>query len=660
MKQFNMMKKIDTILNLRANPMWREMFRITWPALIELVMMTLFGMVDMIMVGRLGPAAITSVGLTNQPFMLLMAIFAAVNIGGTTLVAWNVGGNNLNKAKDVTRQIIILNLILGAAMSILGVLAAGLVVRFMGAGPDTVDMAKSYFQIVASGLIFQAVIMGVTACLRGAGQTRIPMAYNVGSNLLNVFGNYVLIYGKWGFPCWGVAGAAVSTTLSRLIACLAALYVVYLSRRSELKISFKDNHRINWDIIKKIFAIGLPSALEQFVLQSGLMLFAKIVSGLGTAGFAAHQIGLNISGLSFAPSMAFGVGATTLVGQSLGAGDTLKAEQYARFIRKIAVGTAMVMGLIFILFSHPLARLYTSDLVVAGMAGTVLKILALAQPGQSTQLTLAGALRGAGDTMYPLYASILGIWFFRVGATYLFVEGFGWGLIGAWIALVMDQYIRSFVIYLRFRSGKWKYIKARVSRVPVQAAGIGPNEKQIIAYHEIGHALVAAKQSESAPVHKITIIPWTSDALGYTMQIKEGERVLMSKEEAFNQIATYTGGRAAEELVFNTVTSSALNDIEQATKIARSMVTRLGMSDSFGMIALGTVDQIYLGGDASLAGSPETSVEIDQEVLEIIKKANQKAIDILNDNLEKLHDLAQYLLEKETITGKEFMEILKR
>jgi len=463
LKQSNLFQKIKTIRCHQANPMVHEMLRITWPAFIELVMSTLFGMIDMVMVGRLGPAAIAAVGLTNQPFMLLMAIFAAVNIGGTALVAWNVGANNLNKAKAVTRQIIIINLILGLFISILGVLAANSIARFMGAGPDTLKVARVYFQIVASGLIFQALMMGISACLRGAGQTRIPMAYNVGSNLLNVFGNYVLIYGKWGFPRWGVAGAAVSTTLARLIACLAALYFVYFSRRSELKIGFKDNYRVDWGIIKKIFAIGLPSAMEQFVLQSGLTLFAKIVSGLGTAGFAAHQIGLNISGLSFSPSMAFGVAATTLVGQSLGAKDTEKAERYARLVRKVAMVTACAMGLIFILFSHPLARLYTSDLVVAGMAGTVLKILALAQPGQSTQLTLAGALRGAGDTMYPLYASILGIWVFRVGATYLLVNWFGWGLTGAWIALVMDQYIRSVVIYLRFRSGKWKCIKARIS-----------------------------------------------------------------------------------------------------------------------------------------------------------------------------------------------------
>lgn len=189
-------------------------------------------------------------------------------------------------------------------------------------------------------------------------------------------------------------------------------------------------------------------------------------------------------------------------------------------------------------------------------------------------------------------------------------------------------------------------------------AVISEREKEIIAYHEIGHAMVAAKQTSSAPVTKITIIPRTSGALGYTMQVDEQENVLLTKEEALNKITTYTGGRAAEEVIFGTITSGASNDIEQITKLARAMVTRLGMSDKFGMMALETVTNQYLGGDASLACSPETSTLIDKEVQEIISTAHKKAVDILTENKEKLIELSKYLLEKETITGTEFMEIL--
>lgn len=189
-------------------------------------------------------------------------------------------------------------------------------------------------------------------------------------------------------------------------------------------------------------------------------------------------------------------------------------------------------------------------------------------------------------------------------------------------------------------------------------AVISQHEKEIIAYHEIGHALVAAKQKDSAPIHKITIIPRTSGALGYTMQIDEGEKFLLTKEEANAHIAVLAGGRSAEELIFNSCTSGASNDIEKATKLARAMVTRYGMSSKYDMIALETVSNQYLGGDASLACSSETAAGIDEEVNDIVKKAHQKALDILSENIGKLHELAHFLLEKETISGAEFMAIL--
>ncbi len=183
-------------------------------------------------------------------------------------------------------------------------------------------------------------------------------------------------------------------------------------------------------------------------------------------------------------------------------------------------------------------------------------------------------------------------------------------------------------------------------------------EKKIVAYHEIGHALVAAMQTHSAPVQKITIVPRTSGALGYTMQIEEGNHYLMSKAEMENKIATLTGGRAAEEVVFHSVTTGASNDIEQATKLARAMITRYGMSDDFDMVALETVNNQYLGGDASLACSAETQAKIDQRVVELVKAQHEKAVNILTENRAKLDELAQYLYEKETITGEEFMHIL--
>lgn len=191
-------------------------------------------------------------------------------------------------------------------------------------------------------------------------------------------------------------------------------------------------------------------------------------------------------------------------------------------------------------------------------------------------------------------------------------------------------------------------------------AAVSEQEKRIVAYHEVGHALVAACQSNSAPVHKITIVPRTSGALGYTMQVESGERFLMSKEEALNKIATFTGGRAAEEFMFGSITTGAANDIEQATKIARAMVTRYGMSDQFGMVALETVNNQYLGGDTSMVCSSETARLVDEEVIKIVKEQYAKAMQILKDHAAKLNEISAYLLERETITGEEFMEILNR
>ncbi len=189
---------------------------------------------------------------------------------------------------------------------------------------------------------------------------------------------------------------------------------------------------------------------------------------------------------------------------------------------------------------------------------------------------------------------------------------------------------------------------------------LSEKEKLIVSYHEVGHALVAALQTNSAPVHKITIIPRTSGALGYTMQVEEGERFLMSKEEMANKIATLTGGRAAEEIIFHSITTGASNDIEQATKLARAMITRYGMSDTFDMVAMETVANQYLGGDSSLSCSPETQTQIDTLTVDLVKAQHQKAIQLLQDNLPKLHEIAKYLYEHETITGEEFMAILMR
>ena len=249
------------------------------------------------------------------------------------------------------------------------------------------------------------------------------------------------------------------------------------------------------------------------------------------------------------------------------------------------------------------------------------------------------------------------------GIDYLKIARMASGASGAELANIVNEAALSAVRAGRNAAGQSDFeesIEVVIAGYQKKNAILTDKEKMIVAYHEIGHALVAAKQTGSAPVQKITIVPRTSGALGYTMQVDEGDHYLMSKSEIENKIATYTGGRAAEELVFGSVTTGASNDIEQATKLARAMITRFGMSDDFGMVAMESVENAYLGGDASLTCSPDTQAKIDQKVVELIRKQYEKAKSILSENRRKLDELAKYLYESETITGEEFMKILEQ
>lgn len=435
-----------------------KVLHLAGPALAEMLLISFVSMADMMMVGRLGPQAVASVGLTNQPMFFALAIFMALNVGTTALVARFTGANNDADAAATARQSLLITACLAVVVSLLGVFAAPYVLRFMRADADVMQVGIPYFQVVAAGLFFNTVSMGITAILRGSGDTRTPMRINMFINILNVIGNYALIYGHFGLPRLEVTGAGLATTLSRAVA--AALFVVILfSGRSRIKLSLRDDYRPNLQVIRRIFNIGLNSAIEQFILRGGQVTFARVVSGLGTAVFASHQIGLNILSLSFMPGQAFGIAATTLVGQSLGAKDPELAAKCGSEARRLGMYVGTFMALLFFLFGRQIAGLYTDNVEVIARTALVLRVYAFLQPAQSTQFILAGALRGAGDTRWPLYSTALGIWGGRVAFSWLFINIFGLGLLGAWLAMALDQLGRSIFISVRFKSGKWKAIR---------------------------------------------------------------------------------------------------------------------------------------------------------------------------------------------------------
>jgi putative MATE family efflux protein len=448
---------IDTTDEVDAWAIRRRVADLSWPALVEMMLVSFVGVADMIMVGRLGPAAIAAVGLSNQPMFFTLAVFQALNVGTTALVARFIGAGDNSEANRAAEQSFLVTLLIAVVLSVISYSATPWIIGAMGAEPDAKPLGIAYLQVVSLGIVFTAVSMCLTSALRGAGNTKTPMKINIMTNIINCVGNYVLIYGKLGLPAYGVAGAAMATTLSRVVACIAFLSVV-LSKNSEIRLSAVRSYRVRLDLLQKTLQIGFPSAIEQFILRGGQLTYVRIVAGLGTVVLASHQIGMNILSLSFMPGMAFSIAATTLVGQELGAGRPLVAEKSAAETRRMGMIVSGTMAAVLFFGGARIASLYTSDPVVIKQAAMVLRVIGLVQPAQSTQFILAGGLRGAGDTKWPLYSTFIGVWGVRVLMGYIFVTVFHLGLLGAWMGMALDQLIRSSVIYTRFRKGDWKAV----------------------------------------------------------------------------------------------------------------------------------------------------------------------------------------------------------
>ena len=468
----------------------RTIWRIVLPSLVELVFTQLFAMVDTIMLGQtdISAVAIAAVGLTNNPVNLVNGVLTALHIGTTAAVAWAVGAGNENAARSITRTALTLSLILGTFASAVLYFPAGQLVTFMGAQEDTYLYAKEYLEIVALGMLPAMVGFACTASLRGIGLTRLPMAYNLAGNLFNVIGNYALIYGRLGMPELGVAGAAISTTISRYVACTLALLVLFRGH-SKLRLHIREDFRLRKEWLKRIFGVGVTSGLEQLIMQIGFIMFARTVSGLGTVIFAAHQIGMQFLNLSFTFGDGIGVAGTSLVGQMLGRKRPDLAQMYGNIAQRIAMTTAIVLALLILSFRYPLVSLFVSQQSVVNATASIMLILALFQPFQTSSVVMSGALRGAGDTKYVAKVMLVCVTGIRPVlsflAVYVITHFFTplvselpstalssltifdhWtnqipivALMGAWCASLVDMIVRMSCVLRRFNSGKWHNIQ---------------------------------------------------------------------------------------------------------------------------------------------------------------------------------------------------------
>ncbi|HZJ82212.1 MAG TPA: MATE family efflux transporter [Clostridia bacterium] len=456
-KQKKVGKRLPPEIN--SGMMYRDVVRIAGPSFIELTLTQLASMADMMMVGQLGAWAIAGVGLTNQPKFLLMAMFIAMNVGATALVARYKGAGQYEKANNILRQALLLTFVFSLTASIIGYVFAGQLISFMGAADaETLQAGTEYLKIQMIGFVFMALTSTITATLRGVGDSRTAMVYNLVANAVNVILNYLLIYGHFGFPKMGIKGASLATIIGQGVAFLMATRVI-LRGEQYLSLDIKDGFKPDWKALKSIVNIGAPAMIEQLVMRVGMIIYSITVASLGTVAFATHNVAMNIQAMSFMSGQAFAVSATSLVGQSLGKKRPDMADAYAKRTRRVGMIFSIFLGLTFFIFGRSIVSLYTSDMEVIDQGAKILMLMAFIQPFQSSQFILGGALRGAGDTRATAVIIFITVLLVRPGLAIISINKLGWGLMGAWIALAADQVIRSFLVLMRYNSGKWKSIK---------------------------------------------------------------------------------------------------------------------------------------------------------------------------------------------------------
>ncbi len=444
----------------------KRIFTIAMPVLIELLMGTLFGMVDMIMLGNSGTgpvitASIAAIGITNQYLFIGLSLVSALTTGATAIIARYIGAGKPEKIESVVKHILVLTLLATAVpITLFGLWQTDAIMRFIGAQPDAIEVGRSYFKVVMIGFTFQAFNFAVFAAMRGAQDTKSPMRINLIVNGLNVVGNAILIFGLFGFPRLGVTGAGISTAFAQVVAMFFTLRYL-LQGKHQVKLTRGDKFKFDRNILYNLVKVGIPAAAEQALFRVGMLLYVRTVAGLGTTVYATHQLALNILMLSFTIGQAFATAASTLTGHALGMEDEDLAEEYMQETSRYGVLLSLGVAVLFFFFSPYVVRLYTSDTGIINAASDVLKLIAIIQPFQASQFILAGGLRGAGDTMWTLVSTGVGVLGVRNLAAFVLVSYMGWGLTGAWVALIIDQLVRWVLIKLRVRTGKWKYVKLR-------------------------------------------------------------------------------------------------------------------------------------------------------------------------------------------------------
>ena len=433
----------------------KNIFQITLPAVFDLLAQTLIMAFDMKMVSSLGPSAISSVGVGTAGMFALIPALIAVATGTTALLSRAYGADNKIEGKKAFTQSFFIAVPLGIFLTIIFLLFSEQIINLVGNAKDmNLKDAILYQNMTVIGFPFLGISIATFYAFRAMGENKIPMIGNTLALVLKLILNFLLIY----LFKWGIFGAALSTTLTRLFSAIFSIYLVFWSKKNWISLKVKDL-KFDYFTSKRILKVGIPAAVEQLGLRIGMLIFEMMVISLGNLSYAAHKIALTAESISFNLGFAFSFAASALVGQELGKGSSQKALKNGYICTIIAMIVMSTFGLLFFIIPQFLVSLFTKDKDVIELATMALKIVSICQPFSGASMVLAGALRGAGDTKSVLLITYLGIFLVRIPITYLFLDVLNFGLAGAWIVMTIDLVIRSSLAFYIFRRGKWKYLQ---------------------------------------------------------------------------------------------------------------------------------------------------------------------------------------------------------
>lgn len=454
----------DQGLILTEENLTRNILKLSGPAIVENLLYTVVWFADTFLIGWLHhPASLAGVSLGGMFVFIAESIFSALTVSTVALVARAWGAKKYDLAKRVAGQGIALAVLCAGAVTALMWPNAEGIMRLMGVEPEVVRLGSLYMRIVLLSSFFGFPLSVVNGVMRAAGDTRTPMYVTAAMNAWNVLAAYCLIFGVGPLPALGVAGAATATMSARVVGGGLAMWIVFTGRR---RVHVEPNRIFQWHraIVKDLIRLALPSAGENFILRVGSTAFTRIVSALGTDAIAAHEIAVTVESLSFMPGFGLSVAATTMVGQSLGAGLPDMAEKSIRSSLRYALIVMNAIALIFAVFGRSLAAIFGATPQVVDLAGMAVRLAALEQASMAVQMVLGGSLRGAGDTRSPMYVTFIGTIFFRIITVYLFTIVFGWGLAGVWLGTAVDWGGRAALMYWMFRRGRWRTIRVLESQ----------------------------------------------------------------------------------------------------------------------------------------------------------------------------------------------------